>query len=93
MKAVLMLGISLLLMQSASAEPNAANGRKLFEGSKCLNCHTAESFSDPAKRKVKSLAQLEKQVRKCDANLSTNWYDDEILDVVAYLNQAYYKFK
>ncbi len=25
--------------------------------------------------------------------ISTNWYDDQILDVVAYLNKAYYKFE
>lgn len=91
-KAVLMLSVGLLLIQTASAEPNPANGQRLFEASKCLSCHTPDSFSNPATRKVKSLADLEKQVRKCDANLSTNWYDDEILDVVAYLNKSYYKF-
>gem|GEM_PF-678800 len=91
MKAVLFVMSALLLVQSAWAAPDPVNGQKLFAASQCLNCHGTEVFSRPD-RKVKSLAELESQVRRCDANLPTNWYDDEILDVVAYLNKTYYKF-
>lgn len=85
--------LSLLLASTAYAAPAAdpVNGKRLFEASKCMACHTAASFTSPT-RKVKDLAELESQVRRCDANLSTNWFDDQVLDVVAYLNQAYYKF-
>lgn len=90
MKAVLILVGALLMTQQAfAADP--ANGKRLFAKSQCLNCHGTEVFTR-TDRKVSSLTALESQVRKCDANLNTNWYDDEILDVVAYLNQAYYKF-
>lgn len=92
MKAVVMVCVGLLLMQTAYADPDPVNGQKLFAASRCMECHTPASFADPANRKVKDFAALEKQVRRCDANLSTNWFDDEILDVVAYLNQMYYKF-
>lgn len=92
MKPVLILCSGLLLMQTTLAHAgDPANGQKLFAASQCMNCHGAEVFTR-ADRKVNSLAALENQVRKCDANLNTNWYDDEIMDVVAYLNQAYYKF-
>ncbi|WGZ94868.1 MAG: cytochrome c [Candidatus Thiothrix putei] len=90
-KALLILCSGLLLMQTVAAEPDPANGQKLFAASKCLNCHGTDAFTK-ADRKVTDLARLESQVRSCDANLDTNWFDDEIKDVVAYLNQAYYKF-
>jgi hypothetical protein len=70
---------------------DAALGQRLFSQSKCLECHSAESFMPP-QRKVQNLQQLEQKVRQCDANLSTNWFDDEILAVVNYLNQTYYQF-
>ena len=91
MKAVFLLCSALLLMQTAVAGGDVASGQKLFEASQCLSCHGTDVFSRPD-RKVKSLTDLETQVRHCDANLSKNWYDDEILDVVAYLNSTYYKF-
>lgn len=91
MKAVLIFFGGLLLAQSAMAAPDPVNGQKLFAASRCLECHGTDVFTRPD-RKVKSLAALESQVRKCDANLSTNWFDDEILDVVSYLNKTYYKF-
>ncbi len=90
------LVIAGLLLSTASsvafAEGNIANGKKLFTGSKCNQCHTSSVFTKPD-RKVTSLPKLEKQVRLCDSNLNTNWFDDEIIDVTAYLNKQYYKFK
>ncbi len=71
---------------------NIANGKKLFTNSKCNQCHGTEVFTRPD-RKVKDLKSLESQVRRCDSNLNTNWFDDEIIDVTAYLNKQYYKFK
>ncbi len=75
----------------ASAEGNVANGQTLFTQSKCNQCHGTEVFTRPD-RKVTDLAKLEAQVRRCDSNLNTNWFDDEIKDVTAYLNSQYYKF-
>jgi cytochrome c2 len=91
MKAVLILCSSLFLAQAAYAGGDPANGQKLFEASQCLKCHGTEVFTRPD-RKVADLAALESQVRRCDANMDTNWFDDEVLDVVAYLNKTYYKF-
>ncbi|MEZ5536752.1 MAG: hypothetical protein R3F02_14135 [Thiolinea sp.] len=92
MKSILFLAGSLLLSSGLYAdEPNVANGQRLFKESRCLECHGVDVFTRPD-RKVKSLAALESRVRQCDARLSTNWFDDQILDVVAYLNSTYYKF-
>ena len=92
MKSIALCTACLVLSMSAhAATPDPANGERLFKQSRCLSCHTTEVFTSPT-RKVKSYAALESQVRRCDANLSTNWFDDQILDVVSYLNQMYYKF-
>lgn len=93
MKSILFLATGLLLSFSVQAEvPSVANGQRLFAESRCLECHGVDVFTSKD-RKVKDLAGLERKVRQCDTNLSTNWFDDQILDVVAYLNSTYYKFK
>lgn len=94
MKSILLMASSLVLTSAVMAEevPNAANGQKLFNESRCLECHGVDLFTSKD-RKVKNLTGLESMVRRCDANLSTNWFDDQILDVVEYLNKAYYKFE
>ena len=89
MKPMLLI-LSSLLISTASANDTAL-GQRLFASSKCLECHSAEVFTRPD-RKVKNWQQLEQKVRQCDANLSTNWFDDEIQAVVQYLNSTYYKF-
>jgi len=92
MKTILILCGSLLFAQAALAkDPDPVNGQKLFAASKCLSCHGTEVFTK-TDRRVKDFPALDAQVRRCDANLSTNWFDDEIQDVVAYLNKTYYKF-
>lgn len=87
-------GVLLFLTGTAHAneQPDPLNGQKLFEASSCLNCHGSEVFTRND-RKVSDYAGLEAQVRRCDANLSTNWFDDQILDVVEYLNTNFYQFE
>ena len=84
--------ISVTASTTVMADGNIANGKKLFTGSKCNQCHGTEVYTRKD-RKVSSLAKLEAQVRRCDSNLNTNWFDDEIIDVTAHLNKSYYKFK
>ncbi len=90
-KAALASLAGLLMSTVVMAEGNVANGKKLFTEAKCNQCHTTSVYTKPD-RKVKTLKALEAKVRLCDSNLSTNWFDDEIHDVTAYLNQQYYKF-
>ena len=67
-------------------------GKKTFEASQCMQCHQTNELFTRKDRKITTLTGLDAQVRKCDAQLSTNLFDDEIKDVTAYLNDAYYKF-
>lgn len=95
MKAILFpaIAIACLLLSTGlqAGEPSVATGQRLFKESRCLDCHSTDVFTRED-RKVKDLAGLESKVRQCDAGLSTNWFDDQIMDVVAYLNATYYKF-
>ncbi|MGF1546064.1 MAG: c-type cytochrome [Thiotrichales bacterium] len=79
---------------------NAADLQKgeTLHNAKCISCHVRMTGGDGSvlytrsDRKVTSYEALETQVRRCDANLQTKWFDDDILSVTAYLNQAHYKF-
>ena len=90
-KKILMGLAGLLISGTTFAGGSVANGQKLFTKSKCNQCHGTDIFTKKD-RKVGSLSSLETQVRRCDSNLNTNWFDDEIIDVTAYLNKQYYKF-
>jgi len=68
-----------------------SNGKSLHTGN-CLSCHTPNKYM-PSTRSIHDLAALKTQVKRCDYSLGTQWFDDDIADVIAYLNQDYYKFK
>lgn len=57
----------------------------------CTGCHDSEVYTRDD-RKVRDLAQLGKQVRFCKNTLGVTWFDDEVDDVIAYLNASYYHF-
>jgi mono/diheme cytochrome c family protein len=73
-------------------------GQALVEKS-CVSCHASMYGGDGSEiylrpdRMVKNYAQLASRVAVCDANTGARWFPDEEADVVAYLNQKYYKFK
>jgi CxxC motif-containing protein (DUF1111 family) len=83
---------TLAISTGAFADGNSANGKVLYDKSQCQKCHGTEVFTRED-HKVKDLAGLGKQVRMCDSQLSVNWFDDEIADVVSYLNESFYKFE
>ncbi len=66
------------------------NGDELHFDS-CTGCHD-DSVYTRADRKIKDLAQLGRQVRFCKDAVGATWFDDEVDDVIAYLNATYYKF-
>ena len=41
---------------------------------------------------LKARLGLKKQVKRCELNLGLTWFDEDIQDVVSYLNTTYYKF-
>jgi len=66
------------------------NGNDLhFEN--CTGCHDSTAYTRD-NRVVQSLARLGTQVRFCKDSLELTWFDDEIDDVIGYLNKEYYHF-
>ena len=95
LKTILFLAAAAALPWSAQAD--MANGKKLYQEN-CVACHArmvggdgSSLFTRPDRR-VSSLAGLGKQVRRCRDNLGLTWFDDQVNDVIDYLNVTYYKF-
>ncbi|MGQ0656619.1 MAG: cytochrome c [Chromatiales bacterium] len=82
-------GAGLLLSAHAGAA-DGGHGKELVEAH-CLHCHNATMYTRPD-RKVKDLKGLEKQVRRCELALELQWFDEDVADVAAYLNDTYYRF-
>jgi mono/diheme cytochrome c family protein len=78
----------LVLSLPGQAEDFHANR---FIAQACSGCHGSNIYTRP-NRRVKNLAQLGAQVRRCDANLGTGLFDDDIDAVIQYLNATYYHF-
>ena len=83
---------------SVSQAADWKRGEKLHN-SQCIGCH-ASRFGDNgaeiytrANRRVQSFEGLQRQVNRCKNNLEITWFDEDVADVVAYLNRQYYKFE
>ncbi len=80
----------------AAGDPKA--GKLLLE-KHCISCHASSFGGDGSgiytrpDRIVKDANGLIQRIRTCNTNLGLKWFEDEELNVAAYLNQKYYKFK
>lgn len=59
---------------------------------KCTGCHGSGIYTRK-NRLVTSLPKLGTQVRFCRDNLGIIWFDNEVNNVIHYLNTDFYKFK
>jgi cytochrome c553 len=57
----------------------------------CTTCHGDQVYTRN-NRRVTTLGGLQKQVRRCELSLGLKWFDEDISDVTAYLNESFYKF-
>ena len=81
-----------------TAYADIENGMRLHEEN-CISCHAlrygndgTEIYTRPNHR-IKNLAALKKQVNRCKDNIGLTWFDDDVNDVVEYLNKTFYQFK
>lgn len=82
---------ALILLLSSALYGDEANGKTLYHEAKCTQCHSNDLFMHED-RKIKNLKKLKKQVAWCAHQYDASWFDDEVLDVVDYLNKHFYKF-
>lgn len=84
--------VSFLVWLATTA--NAAdieNGEDLhFEH--CTGCHDSSVYTRD-NRNLRSFERLGAQVRFCKDSLGLTWFDDEVEDVIEFLNQKYYHFQ
>ena len=89
MKIFTLLILAITFAASSSAA-DIDNGDELHSES-CTRCHDSAIYTRED-RKVQSLAKLGTQVRFCKDNLGVTWFDDEVDDVIGFLNNKYYHF-
>jgi hypothetical protein len=82
----------------AVAGGDPEEGRKLVAETGCETCHHNKTMGDAKAiylrkdRKVGSLPQLKARVALCNSELNLKLFPDDEEHIVAYLDQAYYKF-
>ena len=87
----------LLLMQSSQAA-NPAHGKDLHDAN-CLSCHASLMGGNPnmiytrSDRRVTTIDALRNQVTRCKTTVGVPWPEDQIEDVVEYLNANFYNIK
>ncbi len=79
------------LMADSMLLGNAKQGKRLYKTA-CLTCHASEVYTRP-NRTVKSIGGLVGRVGGCSTQLNLDLKQDQINDLVKYLNDTYYKFK
>jgi cytochrome c2 len=85
---------ALLLLISAMPFVEAANidaGRTLHEA-KCTGCHDSSIYTRP-NNIVHSFSSLENRVKFCDVATQAGLNEAQIDDIIAYLNDSFYKFE
>jgi hypothetical protein len=87
---VLILFISAMGFTALSNAADINNGSELH-AENCTACHGSAIYTRES-RFVQNLANLGTQVRFCKDNLGIAWFDDEVDDVVEFLNKNYYHY-
>ncbi len=62
-----------------------------YHDAQCTRCHDTRVYTREDRR-VRSYPMLEAQVARCDANLATKLFPDDLALLVDHLNTQYYKF-
>jgi mono/diheme cytochrome c family protein len=95
--------ISLFISVTAYAQDDAtevSKGQQLHDKA-CVSCHDSMTNGKPeqiytredqVESSIEDLAGLQSRVQACASNAGTQWFDDELAQVVEYLNTTYYKF-
>ena len=93
-----LLALSIISLVSLSANADIQNGKELHN-SNCTNCHVSMQGGDGSSiytrdnSRINSLSALIKQVKRCRDSLGVEWPEEDITDVVEYLNTSFYNFE
>jgi mono/diheme cytochrome c family protein len=84
------LALAFCTVWGSAHAANVEHGKVLYQAN-CTSCHNTSVFTRPDRR-VNSLPALEAQVGRCKSARGLDWSDQDIADVVAYLNADFYHF-
>lgn len=90
------LAAGLLLGTHALAD-DLQRGEQLH-AQNCVSCHTSMVGGDGsllytrADRKVNNREQLISRVNQCETTLELQWFEEDVMAVVEYLDRNHYKF-
>jgi CxxC motif-containing protein (DUF1111 family) len=83
------MAIALALLAGQTVA-DVEHGKKLHDAS-CVKCHDSGVYTRED-RFVANKDALKTQVQRCNVNLGTQWFDEDVSDVTDFLNATYYKF-
>ena len=88
------LFLSLIMATAVTGTPALAfdleSGKDLVN-TNCYECHGDEIYTRKDRR-VSSRQGLTTQVNRCELALGLKWFEEDVGDAAAYLNQNFYKF-
>lgn len=88
--------IILILSAFSFALLLANEGQELHQES-CLSCHIIKHdkkfYSSRVNKKIKTLASLKTQVKRCSSSQGAGWFPEEETAVAKWLNDSYYHLK
>lgn len=90
MKKMITTAILCLSLSPFAQAQDVKNGEQLHN-ERCTRCHGTEVYTR-GNRRIQSLDKLAAQVRFCKNQTGVMWFDDEVDDVIHYLNQTFYHF-
>ena len=82
--------ITSLLLSLPVQAIDIENG-KILHDENCLRCHNETQYTRE-NRIVNSFDELRERISLCELSAEMAWFDEEIDDVTAYLNNAFYRF-
>ncbi|MCB1922426.1 MAG: hypothetical protein KDJ27_01550 [Gammaproteobacteria bacterium] len=86
----LLVGISVPALLTASAVASDFDAGPYHEA-QCTRCHDTGVYTRNDRR-VQSYPKLASQVARCDANLATKLFPEDLGQLTDYLNDNYYHF-
>ncbi len=78
------------LMSSSAYAFDVENGKELHNEN-CVRCHDSSMYTR-VDRKTKNYESLRERVVQCEIMTELIWFEEEVDDVTAYLNKAFYHF-
>lgn len=95
---ILIVLLPVTLMAAAMLPGDAANGKKLHDNN-CQSCHVQLTDGEPDMlyldddRRISDIGSLMNQVSSCNSYQETGLSENEVDDVVNYLNESFYMFE